>query len=123
MSTPAVTDERRCRCGAFLTGRRTYCSSRCRAEAWRERKQIVGIRYVKRVQNAKNRRREQPRLRYDLAVEAAREAAGLFLTSDAPTAQFDALAEACVRRRLTDHQQQALPERQRQSRDRSLSDA
>ena len=111
MSTPAVTDERRCRCGAFLTGRRTYCSSRCRAEAWRERKQIVGIRYVKRVQNAKNRRREQPRLRYDLAVEAAREAAGLFLTSDAPTSALDVEAERCVRARLTERQQELLRER------------
>jgi hypothetical protein len=101
-------------CGKSLDGKREhaiYCSGHCRMLAWKTRKKITGIRYVKASQNGSQRKPEQPRVRYDLAVEAAREAAGLFLASDASTDQLSGLAEDCVRKRLTPRQREQLAQR------------
>jgi hypothetical protein len=82
-------------CDKSLDGKREhaiYCSSYCRMRAWKTRKKITGIRYVKASQNGSQRKPEQPRVRYDLAVEAAREA------------HEGRDPEECVLERLTDAQ-------------------
>lgn len=70
---------RHCACGCprSMDGKRKdakYATSQCRLDAWKARKKIVGVRYVKSVQNGSPRKQEQPRVRLDLALEAARDA-------------------------------------------------
>lgn len=86
-------------CGKSLEGKREhaiYCSSYCRMQAWKTRKKITGIRYVKASQNGSRRKPEQPRLRLDLVLEAAREAHG---GRDPEECVLERLTEAQCRQR------------------------
>lgn len=96
-------------CDKPLDGKRghaIYCSSYCRMQAWKTRKKITGIRYVKASQNGSQRKPEQPRVRLDLVLEAAREA----------HAGRD--PEECVLERLTEaqrRQREQLAQRERKA--------
>lgn len=96
-----------CGCSRSMDGKRKdakYATSQCRLDAWKARKKIVGIRYVKGVQNGSPRKQEQPRIRLDLALEAAREAS----EGRDP--------EKCVFDRLTDRQREQLSQRSNEGR-------